>query len=112
MTAETLRRAANLMRERASLSAAGPWGRASTPGNGFAVHRGEHETVALYCDRDNAAHIASWHPAVALAVADVLDAVTCACTPCSCCGVRVTCDGCEPVEAALNLARLYLGDAS
>ena len=30
--------------------------------------------MALYCDRDNAAHIASWHPAVALAVADVLDA--------------------------------------
>lgn len=41
----------------------GPWGRAAIDGQGFAVHRGEHETVALYCDRDNAEHIARHDPA-------------------------------------------------
>lgn len=37
----------------------GPWDLAGTDGMGFAVHRGEHETVALYCDRDDAALIAA-----------------------------------------------------
>lgn len=51
----------------ARLSTPGPWGRAGVDGQGFAVHRGEHETVALYCDRDNAAHIATHDPAYVLA---------------------------------------------
>lgn len=49
-------------------------------------------------------------PAVALAVADWLDAPGCACTPCGCCGIPVTCDeSCSPFEAALTVARAYLG---
>lgn len=122
MTAETLRRAAALMRERAEAAKArtadhlrpngGPW--VSRPHHArrdcHTVQTEGEMYLGHYVPEAVGPHIASWHPAVALAVADLLDAVTCACTPCSCCGVRVTCDGCEPVEAALNLARLYLGE--
>lgn len=69
-----IRRAAALMRERAEGATSGPWGVATTTEMGYAIHRGEHDTVALFADRPNAAHIASWHPLVALAVADWLDA--------------------------------------
>jgi hypothetical protein len=77
VSAETLRRAAALMRERAdaNLITPSPWGFAGVSGQGFAVHHGEHDTVALYANRPDADHIASWHPAVALAVADWLECV-------------------------------------
>lgn len=53
----------------------GPWGKAAVDGQGFAVHRGEHDTIALYADRDNAAHIAAASPDVVLAlVAEVREA--------------------------------------
>ena len=90
MSAETLRKAAALMRERAEAEAsrdweavdfnddpAGPlWGVANdaffnppsddeTPWLAVEVHTGHRAT---------AEHIASWHPAVALAVADWLEA--------------------------------------
>lgn len=75
MSAETIRRAATLMRERATANiiTPGPWGFAGVDGQGFAVHRGEHDTVALYANRPDAEHIASWHPDVALPVADWLE---------------------------------------
>lgn len=73
MSAELLRRAAAKMRENAQAATPSPWGRASTDGQGVAVHHGSHDTVCLYTDRPDAIHIASWHPAVALAVADWLD---------------------------------------
>lgn len=52
----------------------GPWGRATTDGQGWAVHRGAHDTIALYCDRDNAAHIAAFNPETVLALLDRLEA--------------------------------------
>jgi len=70
---ETLRRAAALMRERALPATPGPWvadgleGTLSAPDGGV-LH------VQMWSDAD-AEHIASWHPSVALAVADLLDAV-------------------------------------
>lgn len=89
MTAEVLRKAAALMRERADL----PWGLDSEwEANGIWVRRrsrnpkigypGHAEgTVSTFTEEDGglnaservATHIASWHPAVALAVADWLD---------------------------------------
>lgn len=81
MSAAKLREAAALMRSRAGAATDGPWGVASVGGQGFAVHRGEHTTVSLFSARYDADHIASWHPAVALAVADWLESVAGAMTP-------------------------------
>lgn len=61
------------LRALAEKATPGPWGVASTDDMGFAVHRGEHETVALYCDRDNAAYIASTSPDRVTALLDELD---------------------------------------
>lgn len=66
MTAAKLRAAASLMRERATSCADG-WDRKHTP-------QTWHETYWVDGDYDqDAPHIASWHPVVALAVADWLD---------------------------------------
>lgn len=77
MSADLLREAASKMRERAEAATPGPW-----------VAYGDHlvwpsnkgpaandPVLAMLGDAhdDSAEHIASWHPAVALAVADWLD---------------------------------------
>jgi hypothetical protein len=73
--AETLREAARVMRERANgtetpspwwLGAEGRSGRSVTSEDGAVVMRG-------YVATADAAHIASWHPTVALAVASLLE---------------------------------------
>ncbi len=94
MSAEVLRRAASLMRERAEAA------RNSIP----EVCPEWHSTEALMAHgktQGDAEHIASWHPDVALAVADWLD------------------DEAEWMEAGssvqgpgLALARAYLGVSS
>ena len=84
MSAETLRRAASLMRERAEAATPSPWHTTTEglthPGWGTEV-RSETATVVGDCcgyqggaNLADGEHIASWHPAVALAVADLLDA--------------------------------------
>jgi len=88
VTAETLRKAAALMRERASSASRGPWryegyvSESKNPGDGGGwIHRGvgaDEYAVAVTLPYSrhpeaDATHIASWHPAVALAVADWLD---------------------------------------
>lgn len=106
MSAELLRRAAAKMRENADAATRGPWSVAHVDGQGFAVHHGEHDTVSLYSDRPNAEHIASWHPDVALAVADLLDEVVAYADYDDLVGSeRVT------AEAAVALARAYLGES-
>jgi hypothetical protein len=78
MTAELLREAAALMRERAEAATPGPWMRAEPWDRAVGQVDGPWvaETTALgQATAANAEHIASWHPAVALAVADWLDAV-------------------------------------
>jgi len=67
MSAETLRRAASLMRERASATDAAPEGAA----HWFAPMTFVHDGFA----REDAVHIASWHPGVALTVSAWLDSV-------------------------------------
>ncbi|GGO86720.1 hypothetical protein GCM10011584_09730 [Nocardioides phosphati] len=103
MSAELLRRAAAKMRENADAATRGPWSVAHVDGQGFAVHHGEHDTVSLYSDRPNAEHIASWHPAVALAVADWLDFIAPFC--------RFGDDDSLHAKHALAVARTYLGES-
>lgn len=98
MSAAVLREAAALMRERAEAATPGPWSAAdehelldgssptwcvSNMRPGFEAmsptkgYLGDVAETSLGfhqpCDEYNALHIASWHPAVALAVADWLD---------------------------------------
>lgn len=76
--ADLLRRAATLMRERAEDATAGPWGQAQGASGAWWIEAPYTATIAdididsLRPEAD-AVHIASWHPAVALAVADWLD---------------------------------------
>ena len=77
MSADVLRRAAALMRERAEGATPGPWERDG--GWAFAAPapeswEGPYLIGETYGTRNDAEHITSWHPAVALAVADLLDA--------------------------------------
>lgn len=80
MSAETLRRAAALMRERAGDSTPSPWRVVADPdGVEVSVIGGprDHYLADVHewsTGLGNPFHIASWHPAVALAVADWLDA--------------------------------------
>lgn len=68
--------AVGVLREAAEAATSGPWKTASTDGMGVAIHRGEHDTIALYADRDNARFIAAADPTVVLALLDRLDALT------------------------------------
>ena len=98
MSAETLRLAASLMRERAENAARELGEPATDPLTWRGIGTGYREPIKE--------HIASWHPAVALAVADGLEetAKTFG-TP----GHRWW----HPSEsAALAVARAYLGEAS
>lgn len=69
MSAETLREAARLMRERAECLAPVRW-EGSPHGD---VHTTDTDWVCDSGSGETAEHIASWHPDVALAVADWLD---------------------------------------
>jgi hypothetical protein len=79
MSADTLRRAASLMRQRAESAPAGSWDVDEI--DAIWVDHDPHGTSSsCLVDRfpmwaeGAGEHIASWHPAVALAVADWLDA--------------------------------------
>lgn len=98
--ADTLREAAQLMRRRAEAATPGPW-MDTADGDAFAGPRlitgtgygdGDRRAVA------DAEHIAGWHPAVALAVADWVDA-----------SVPYSARGAIRPEA-LAVARAYLGE--
>jgi hypothetical protein len=109
--AETLREAARLMFERAhGAETPSPWwigaegrsGRSVTSDDGAVVMRG-------YVATADAAHIAGWHPAVALAVADWLDEVA-GTTQYAWDTDRVRLEQhSESVRHALTTARVYLG---
>lgn len=85
---DTLRRAASLMRKQAE-AVGGPWHSAETL----------HED--MWHDGVDADFVASWHPAVALAVADWLD-----------CANEWAPNEEPEYEAALAVARAYLGESS
>jgi hypothetical protein len=82
---EEIRRAAALMRERAQAATPGPWrvGPEGSEGSYLLPSLGGIRERSRFIgilngrvqpeDGHNAAHVASWHPVVALAVADWLD---------------------------------------
>ena len=119
MSAEVLREAARLMRERAEAATPGPWtqGMAGTkllPEVDNAFHFGMVVLTALGTDDGDggvstATHIASWPPGVALAVADWLDEIAAKEAARGLAGVstRVL-----YVDRALAVARAYLGETS
>lgn len=75
MSAELLREAASLMRQRATLATPGPWGTVARPRRGRLHVESDQWTITQPPMREDAEHIASWHPGVALAVAFWLEAV-------------------------------------
>ena len=115
MSAQELRDAAALMRKRAQVAnvpAPSPWqSHAATngdPTNGPTVMRVSDASRTPIADTEYdrfggamTEHIASWHPAVALAVADVLDLLS-----------EMVDDYPNDLEPAVDLARIYLGSAS
>ena len=116
--ADTLREAATLIRERANAATPGPWHVCDEPEwseeDGRGVCGPAHEPIARLAEdwyepdpgeptaENDADHIASWHPAVALAVADWLEQMARA---------KVgTSYGDLPFEdSAYEVARTYLG---
>ena len=123
--ADILRRAAALMRERAEAATPGPW--AWEPPSGEKRPQGDESLVTAYVpdgdehpatvlygwgydasgidgkDADRA-HIASWHPAVALAVADWLDHAA------ESADLNRSPYVDDHLSHALNVARRYLGE--
>ena len=97
VTAARLREAAALMRERAEAATPGPWRFSDSEAvndvwdGGMVVVSGDADPIANVQDEwyendpvepapvNDAAHIASWHPAVALVVAGWLDACALVC---------------------------------
>jgi hypothetical protein len=100
MSASTLRAAAALIRQRAAIPSdpdEEPWFR--FPLDGIAAAPWTHFTQAFPTEAE---FVASWHPTVALAVADLIDTI-----------LQVgPVDGGAEWDATVNLARTYLGDQS
>lgn len=115
--AETIRRAAASMRERAQGQPETPW-LAVAPENAGSLAKivtaDVPEWVVARTLADAAEHIASWHPLVALAVADWLDSRARDAQD-----ARVVqdsldlsyCDDPPGIEWALKIARAYLGES-
>jgi hypothetical protein len=121
--AETIRHAAKLMRERAEAATPSPWCWEATgdkdsswaaglvhdeDGNPLTgeIDKGEGSIIDGVCESidgnpGDGAHIASWHPGVALAVADWLDEAA---------GAYEAFAGAAPGHS-LKVARAYLGEA-
>lgn len=103
-----LRRASERMRELAQAATSGPWvgHRIGLMGGRVGVVVSQPHGAFVMVDRDNeartedAAHLAAWHPAVALAVADWLDVTA-----------RDTGTSSLAYHAALAVARVFLGEA-
>jgi hypothetical protein len=102
VSAEILRRAASLMRQRAEAATPSPWEQTGDLGSEWDDIVDAPGTNGIVADADtsdeNAAHIASWHPDAALAVADWL-------------GKYVDCyPHVFGYQDALKVANAYLGD--
>lgn len=108
MSAAELREAAALMRQRAAaadkFAQAEGWWQPTPLRQAFSAFVGEGET--LQGADEDAEHIASWHPAVALAVADWLDRLAGAYD-----FTYLTPDSVPTMREALAVARAYLGGA-
>lgn len=74
MSAETLREAAKVLRERAEAATPGPWA-ADQRGGVTGRFAGMTEVISESTDQSHADFIATMHPGVALALADVFERV-------------------------------------
>ena len=124
--AETIRRAIEQMRERADAASSSPWTVHTYPvetetGEGGDVTVRDPDGFDLaYMTSDqfeDSEHVASWDPAVALAAADLLDvmlaryeAVLDTFRPGSRLGAETAASSVLGFDAALRLARTYLGE--
>lgn len=120
--AETLRRAAALMRERAGGCEPRRWHWEALGGKGYPQRVTSDGNVALIAETFidpgrrpyEAEHIASWSPPVALAVAGWLDSRAGdadSATPANGSWDLTWCDDPPGIKAALEVARAYLGEA-
>lgn len=109
MTADELRQASGEMRRLAEAATPGPW-----DATVYGVRGTRKLAVAPWDehsgqpDMDNRLHIAAWHPAVALAVADSL-IVAAAHIESHECEAHCEQGGCDLVLAAQRTARAFLG---
>ena len=113
------------MRERAEVCAPAPWILRAAVNYGGGTARGVDIIGALrdpvaprvvahvdpWGGKQEADHIASWHPAVALAVADWIDAAAVLAPP-DPHHEGEACETCDNVTRALAVARAYLGVTS
>lgn len=121
MSSEELRQAAALMRERAEAATPGPWevlwnavayvDTVADPSDPTGQTPMQHPEKIADANQVDRAHIASWHPAVALAVADWLEAEAQAHFHIGD-EVRSVYDQPNMGGPALAVARAYLGSAS
>ena len=119
MSADILRKAAAVMRERAEAAIHDSDGatRWTATGDGHHAAYGVTTVNGPLWDIVNdvsgpdAEHIASWHPAVALAVADWIDAAAVLAPP-DPHHEGEACETCDNVTRALAVARAYLGVTS
>lgn len=114
MSAETLRRAAAAMRRNANVAEPGRWklwgmtvmadpkGTSNVDDGIEVAYAKTPSTTDRLLHTGNAKHVASWHPAVALAVADLLDYLA------------PLADGPwgpdSTIDRAVRIAETYLGD--
>lgn len=117
MSADLLRRAAKGMRERAEAATVrSPWIRQDYEDHTPCVGTPELLGAVADCgEEEDAEHIASWHPAVALAVADWLDAEAAVWTASSMQpepGTVIERREWSSLDQAAAVARAYLGGTS
>ncbi len=118
MSAQELRQAAALIRERAEAAEAqsGPEWYCRTQANGCAWIEPAH--IAVHGYGSAAEHIASWHPAVAVLAADWLDGVALLVEAkddeeyFDLDGDPIAPEDTHAIGSALNVARAYLGSES
>jgi hypothetical protein len=113
MSAETLRKAAALIRERAPHASDSPWTVDARPdGRTWIDQPEDRHAISMHGMPANAEHIASWHPAVALAVADWLDTVAAWELCDALMGESFVGPCADTAKVALTVARAYLGEAA
>jgi hypothetical protein len=123
VSAETLRRAAAQMRERAEALPSearwetepdGPWAR---------IFPADSDSAVATMPADHADYFASWHPAVAVAVASLIHEISCSHYPlraaehldpygCATCYPGDSDWPCVVFDEALAVARAYLGESA
>jgi hypothetical protein len=96
---DRIREAAALMRQRAEWANEGPWERGRDWAGTYTIDADGIGTLGQGFVGTDAIHIASWHPTVALAVADWLDDHA----------SQSDILRCAPNPRAINVARTYLG---